>query len=117
MITIAALWCFFVVLPTTYFGWGIIRHLQGSNPNQPVPLGGLFIGALGLVAEVVGIVVWESPFLFYAGLSVILLLEANWSLRELTPALEGSRLVWYRVWMGAVLLLPLFSVGASITQF
>ncbi len=116
MTTITAMWCLLVVLPTTYFGWCVLRKLGGTATHLPPSLGSLIVAALALVAEVVGIVVWESPFLFYSGISVILLLEAHWILRDLSLPLEGSRLISYRVWMGCVVLLPILSAGAGVAK-
>lgn len=116
MITITAVWCLLVVLPTTYFGWGVLRRLRGSADYLPPSLGSLIVAALALAAEVVGIVVWESPFFFYSGLSVILLLEAQWSLRDFGSPLKGTQLITYRVWMGSVVLLPILAAGAGVAK-
>jgi hypothetical protein len=114
VITVTAMWCLLVVLPTTYFGWSVLHRLKGAACYLPPSLGSLIVLALGLVGEVVGIVVWESPFLFYSGISVILLLEAHWTLKECGSPLEGTRLISYRVWMGIVALLPVLSAGAGV---
>lgn len=114
MITITAIWCLLVVLPTTYFGWNVLRTLNGAAPHLPPSLGSLIVATIALASEVVGIVVWESPFLFYSGISVLLLLEAHWILRECSLPLEGTRLTVYRVWMGCVVMLPFLSAGAGV---
>lgn len=114
MITITAMWCLLVVLPTTCYGWSVLHKLKGTAPHLPPSLGSLIVAALALAAEVVGIIVWESPFLFYSGISIILLLEAQWSLRECSAPLDETRLITYRVWMGLVVLLPVLSAGAGV---
>jgi len=116
VITITAMWCLLVILPTTWYGWRTLQKFKGAAPHLPPSLGTLTVAAFALAAEVLGIVVWESPFLFYSGISAILLLEAHWSLRECGLPLEGTRLTTYRVWMGFVVLLPVLSFGAGVVK-
>jgi hypothetical protein len=127
MIEFLAVWCFVFVLPVAYLGWFFLNRpsnlnesgsLNGSYSGVPpqVPGVGLVIlGCLGLIMEIVGIVVWEKPFLFYTGLGIILLLEAYWLRVDLVTIGRGECLssaiakITYRSWMVMVVLLSVLA--------